>query len=405
MMRISEHLRLLSAAALLATAVSTVHADANAPRRELRSAWVTTAWHLDWPSTTNNEDTQKTEATTILDNLKAMGANCVYFQVRSMNDRYYNKNSYTIGGTTYTISGEGRSQYLAGTWDSLQFWLDEAHKRGMELYAWINPYRVATSQSEYDRQNLSSTMKSWIIKSKSLRSGATDESENPYNDIWIYNPALTQTKTRIRNVCLVLAGNYDIDGIVFDDYFYPDRIKVDDNAGASPDQAQYNDYVNDGGKLSKADWRRNNINDMVAIVNEAVHSVKPWVKFGISPAGVAYKGLDNFDDETATARPSAYGVTTDDWQYNDIFSDPVNWVHERIIDFISPQIYWQYNDVPPFKGCCEWWTRYAKRHDVHFYASHSVSYVYFASTKYDGEAGYAYEKRKVDCVRKEGTEN
>ncbi len=400
MSRVSDYLRILSAAVLLTITGAQAYADATAPRRELRSAWVTTAWALDWPSNKTSQATQQAEAITILDNLKAMGANCVYFQVRSMNDRYYNRTSYSINGTNYAVYNEKRSSYLAGDWDALEYWLDAAHARGMELYAWINPYRVASTQSAYDAQGLPDSMKSWIIKSKTSADNAAG-----YTDIWIYNPALVQTTSRIRNICMVLAGNYDIDGIVFDDYFYPDRISIDDNNNASPDQAQYDSYRSGGGSLSKADWRRKNINDMVKTVNDAIHSVKPWVKFGISPAGVAYKGLANFSDETATALPSAYGVTTDDWQYDGIFSDPIHWVHERTVDFISPQIYWQYNAAKsPFKGCCEWWTRFAKRHDVHFYASHSVSYVYFASSSYNGQAGYDLEKLKIDCVRKEGGE-
>lgn len=403
MLRIPKYLRALTTVILLTISGGHLYAGTDAPRREIRSAWVTTAWAIDWPSNKTDEATQKSEAITILDNLKAMGANCVFFQVRSMNDRYYNKNSYTINGTTYTISNEKRSTYLAGTtWDPLQYWLDAAHARGMELYAWINPYRVATTQATYDQQGLPDNMKSWIMKSKASSTKAGVE----YTDIWVYNPALSQTKARITNICRVLAGNYDIDGIVFDDYFYPDRISIDDNNNASPDQAQYNSYRSGGGTLPLADWRRKNINDMVSQVNEAIHAVKPWVKFGISPAGVAFKGLANFADEADTQRPLAFGVDTDDWQYDGIFSDPIHWVHERTVDFISPQIYWQYYDKPPFKGCCEWWTRYAKKHDVHFYASHSVSYVVFgANDKYNGQAGYDYEKKKIDCVRKEGTEN
>lgn len=386
MSQISNYLRALLAVVLL-VAAGRAHADVNAPRREVRSAWVTTAWAIDWPSNKTNESTQKSEAITILDNLKAMGANCVYFQVRSMSDRYYNKTSYTINGTTYSVASEARSKYLAGSWDPLQYWLDEAHKRGMELYAWINPYRAATQESDYN--SLSSDLKSLIIKSENA-------------GIWFYNPALSQTNTHICNICRVLAGNYDLDGIVFDDYFYANGITTDDANGISPDQTQYNSYVNGGGRLSKADWRRSNVNNMVKEVQEAIHAVKPWVKFGISPAGVAYKGLDNFSDEDATLRPSAYNVTSNDWQYDDIFSDPIHWIHERTVDFISPQIYWLYDGNPPFKGCCEWWTRFAKKHDVHFYASHSLSYI--SSNSLNGQSGYDSEKLKIDCVRKEGTE-
>lgn len=341
------------------------------PKRELRSAWVTTAWQLDWPSTAGTSSSaisaQKAQATETLDLLKASGFNAVFFQVRPMADRLYKNNSWTDPNTniTYTVN-EPFAKAVSGTrgtevgYDPLQFWLDEAHKRGMELHAWVNPYRMNTTLST----SADNAVSSWIITYKNNK---------------VFNPALDATIARIENVCRVLAGNYDIDGIVFDDYFYPSGMGNDTSTDA-PDYSNYKAYKNAGGTLAVADWRRDNVNRMVKSVYAAINSVKPWVRFGISPAGAAGRGLKSSDGLPAL---SEY-CSADDWQYNSIASDPIAWLRDGAVDYISPQLYWETtHSTNPFGPMSQWWSIVANKFGRHFFASHSISFLESSNTSSD----------------------
>ena len=377
------------------TILLTIHQGAVAdtyPKREMRAAWVTTAWRNDWPTSYGKDaatqTSQKNEAIEYLDKLKAAGFNAVFFQVRGMCDRNYAKNSFAYNGVTTTVY-EPWTSYLTNSrgtdpgWDPLEFWIEEAHKRGMELHAWINPYRFGNSAVTGENSTLSTKYpwstsldnsminNGWIIghhKRNDENSGGTS--------FFILNPSLNDVKTRITNVCKVLTGNYDIDGIVFDDYFYPEGIN--DEGTNAPDYSNYQSYLKGGGTLSIEDWRRDHINDLISKVYTTIKGVKPFVKFGISPAGVAYLGITEADNCPPILKyfPSTQVSPPSDWQYNGIFSDPIAWMRNKTIDYISPQIYWTTtHKTNNFTALTAWWSEVANIFNMHHYPSHSLDFV------------------------------
>ena len=335
---------------LLLVAFANVVLHAQLPKREMRATWLATVWALDWPAGTvpangsesqrqSAIDSQKNGLISILNKLQEANVNAVFFQVRPMADALY-RSSY-----------EPWSQYVSSArgadpgYDPLEFAIEEAHKRGMELHAWINPYRYSTSSGSHG--NLStdypSTHPEWLID---------------YGDhVKILNPGVPEVVQRIVDIVEEIVTNYNVDGIAFDDYFYVNGKTVNDM-----DQAQFDAYNPDN--LSRADWRRQNCDKMIADVYSRIQGLKPYVTFGVSPAGVA---------ASSSAVADKYGVPPSpgsDWQYNGIYSDPLAWLSEGSVDYISPQIYWTgstYTNLAP------WWSNVANKFGKHFYSSHSLS--------------------------------
>ncbi len=335
--------RLLIAALLL---VSMATAYAESPKREIRSAWVTTAWNNDWPSSMSlSADAQKTELRNIIDRLHAANFNAVFLQVRSFCDAFY-KSSY-----------EPWSYYLTGTrgkassYDPLQYAVEYAHSKGMELHAWINPYRYSSSKYNYGTlaTDYANTHPEWIMHS----------SENANQTI--LNPGIPAVREQIAKVIAEIVTNYDIDGVLFDDYFYLNGVTID-----AEDETYYNQY--NPNNLSLADWRRDQVNQMVELVYTTIKDIKPYVRFGISPAGVAC---------TSRTVANKYGVDKcpvgSDWQYDGIYSDPLAWLSSHHLDYISPQIYWKIGASADYDQLSEWWSGVAAKFGRHFYSSHSLS--------------------------------
>ena len=317
------------------------------PKREFRSSWVATVWCLDWP----NEGSRGTGATAtaqmkqqlvrLLDSLQVNHFNAVNFQVRSMCDAMY-ESSY-----------EPWSSYLTGTrgatpgFDPLAFCVDECHKRGMECHAWVNPYRFSTGTDWNTTQDQELKNNGWL-----LTHGSTT----------ILDPAQQRVIDRIVNVCREIITKYDVDGILYDDYFYPNGIPTDATAG------DYDEWQQSNVDMTFADWRRNNVNRMVKAVYDMIQNTRPEVRFGISPAGVTC---------TSQAVADRHGVersSGSDWQYNGIFSDPVQWYEDKSVDYISPQIYWHIgNSAADYGKLAPWWNRVARQFGRHMFVSHSIS--------------------------------
>lgn len=328
-------------------------------KREVRSVWMATVWALDWPSSTSSTTAQKNEMVKYLDVLQKNNFNAIYFQVRTMSDAFY-KSSY-----------EPWSSYLTGTrgkdpgWDPLAFVVEECHKRGMECHAWVNPYRFSTGSNW-------STAQDQALKSAGMLLAYT---KSDGKTTTIMNPGLESVRKRIVDVCKEIISNYDVDGLVFDDYFYPEGIPVTSSAG------DYDLWQKSGASMTFGDWRRNNVNQMVADVYKMVQQQKPYVRFGISPAGAAC---------TSAAVAAKHGIdrcpVASDWQYDGIFSDPVAWLEAGTIDYISPQLYWKTNHkTNPFGPMTKWWAYVAKHFGRHHYASHSISFLNSSNTTSDWE--------------------
>ncbi len=322
-------------------------------KREFRSAWITTAWAQDWPgssfigSGTTIISRQKSTFRYLIDNLHKANFNAVFFQARSFCDAMY-KSSY-----------EPWSRYLTGTrgkdpgYDPMAYGIEYAHSKGMEFHVWINPYRYASSDANYGTlpTDLAVTHPEWIVDG-----GAQSDGTHPY----IINPSIPEVREYIATVIADLVRNYDVDGVLFDDYFYLSGMSAD------LDKAYYE--ANNPNGLSLADWRRDNVNKMVAQVRDSIKSIKPYCRFGIGPAGIATTNLD-----VATK----YGVVPcpvgSDWQYNGIYSDPLAWLSAGTVDYLSPQLYWQIGSNTGFERVSEWWSMVANKFGRHVYPSSSLS--------------------------------
>ena len=309
-------------------------------KREQRGVWMS-AYVSDWPSgaiTERNAPTMKLACQKMLDTLMVNNMNVIYFHVRAMCDAYYDS---AYEPWSNLVSGQ---RGVAPYFDPFAYLIEEGHKRGIEIYAWVNPYRYASKsaglwgQSELDYVY---THPEWLMQ---------DDYET------VLNPGLPEVRQRIVDVCQDIITKYDCDGLVFDDYFYNQ-----DGASMDLDSALYNAYRREGGTMSQGDWRRENVNMMVHDVNEMVKNTKPWVRFGIGPAGVAC---------SSPSVAAQYGVDPSpgsDWQYNQIFSDPMAWISRGTIDFMAPQVYW--NTAGTYTGVTQWWGKIGQKFNRHVYIS------------------------------------
>ena len=319
------------------------------PKREFRSAWIATVWCLDWPSQGAGATKQKAQMDRLLDSLQVNGFNAVNFQVRSMCDAMYQS------------SLEPWSSYLTGTrgqypgFDPLQYVVEGCHQRGMECHAWVNPYRWSTGTDWNTAQDRELKEDGWLLT---------------YGSTVILDPGQQRTIDRIVAVCKEIITKYDVDGILYDDYFYPSGIPTDATA------QDYGEWQQSGTTMSFGDWRRDNVNRMVQAVYDMIQETRPEVRYGISPAGVA---------ASSSAVAGKHGVdpcpTGSDWQYNGIFSDPLAWLEAQSIDYISPQVYWPFghstNDYGKITG---WWGQIAAHFGRQVYISSSISGLTSSST-------------------------
>ncbi|WP_395091601.1 glycoside hydrolase family 10 protein [Vaginella massiliensis] len=292
--------------------------------REFRAAWIATVANINWPSRRDlSTDQQKQEAIRLLDMLQEGNFNAVIFQARPSADALYHSN---YEPWSYFLTGEtGRSPYPY--YDPLAFWVEEAHKRGMELHVWLNPYRAHhSSGGSVGSQSMVNKMPNHIVR---LRNG-----------MYWFDPASRETQNHVSNVVRDLVKNYDIDGIHFDDYFYP---YASYNGGKDfPDDKTWNEYVRNGGKLTRADWRRDNVNRFIERIYNEIKSEKKYVKFGISPFGIWKPGY-----------PA--GITGSS-QYDELYADAKLWLNKGWIDYFSPQLYWPINSTgQSFPKLLEWW--------------------------------------------------
>lgn len=332
-------------------------------KREMRGVWISTVWCLDWPTTDTGAallgtsssvvKRQKDQLSKIFDRMQADGFNAMFFQVRPMADALYKSSWEPV---SYYLTGKRGSSL---PWDPLEYAVSEAHKRGIELHAWINPLRYSSSATStystaWDKEVVS---RGWILK--------TDKGQ-------IFNPGIAEVRDYLVGVCREIISNYDVDGLVFDDYFYTNPTPEDATAG------DYDLWKSSGTSLSLPAWRRNNVNTFIQQVYDMIQDTKPYVRFGVSPAGVAKGGAKD-------AGVSAYSATNaSDWQYSQIYSDPLAWLKAGSLDYISPQLYWPTtHKTNPFGPLTLWWSRTAAFFNRHHFASHSISDLAGSSTTED----------------------
>lgn len=315
------------------------------PKREFRATWLTTVWSIDWPKTSGSTN-QQAELKTILGVLKGANCNAACFQVRSMCDAMYNS------------AYEPWSSYLTGTrgsnpgYDPLAVAIEEAHRLGMELHVWINPYRYESTNGSNGNMDIRVNHPEWLLT---------------YSSGVILDPGNPSVVNHITNIIKDILGKYDIDGVIFDDYFYA-------YAGTSSTLDSYSQNLYKPSGMSVSNWRRSNVNTMVASVYNAIQATKPWVRFGVSPFGI-WTTQSSVASAHSLTLPS--GITGSD-MYEQIYCDPVAWMEAGTVDYISPQLYWKTTSSgQDYDVLCPWWSKLAKtmtdrRTDgkkIHFYSS------------------------------------
>ena len=299
------------------------------PAREFRAVWVATVDNIDWPSRPGlTAGRQRLEAREILDRSRDLGLNAVVLQVRPHCDALY---ASPLEPWSYYLSGRP-GEPPKPLYDPLEFWVEEAHARGLELHAWLNPYRA---DHPANREGLAP---------QSIASRRPDLvrtlGDSGYR--WL-DPGSEEVREMTLSVFLDVAVRYDVDGVHLDDYFYP----YPSYGGGSdfPDEPTWQAYLEDGGDLDRADWRRENVDRFVEILYARLRDLPRPVKLGISPFGVWRPG-----------HPPSIRAGID--QYGMLFADPRRWLHEGWLDYCAPQLYWPISKVPQsFPVLLAWWAR------------------------------------------------
>ncbi|MFC7242720.1 family 10 glycosylhydrolase [Catellatospora aurea] len=308
------------------------------PKRQLRAMWIASVVNIDWPSAPGKaEEELKAEYRGWLDLAQRLNHNAVVVQIRPTADAFW-PSPYEPWSEWLT----GKRDNVGPGWDPLAFLVAESHARNLEFHAWFNPYRISmpTSASGLgagtDVNNLAPGHPARVHPDWALAYPVNAAGSRLY-----YNPGIPEVRQYVQDAMMHAVENYDIDGVHFDDYFYPYPAAGQD----FPDQATFEQYG--AGFASKADWRRNNIDLLVHEMSQRVKAAKPWVKFGVSPFGIwRNKAADPLGSETNGTQ-----------SYDANFADTRKWVKEGWLDYIVPQIYWNIGlAVADYAKLVPWWS-------------------------------------------------
>ena len=349
--------------------LTSVTASAHSLKREMRGVWVATVWGIDWPkqqgTTESIRQRQQRELSEILDRCKQMNLTTVCFQARGMADVMFRSQlepwSSFVSGKRGTDPG----------WDPLEWVTAECHRRGLECYAWVNPFRWSSGTDYNTPQDKKWKESGWLLR---------------HGKYTVFNPGIEEARQHIVDICREIVEGYDIDGLIFDDYFYPNRIPE------TPDAPDYSLYRDEAPWMSFGDWRRACVHKTIADVKSMISDTKPYVRCGISPAGVAGKDKDSatkWGAECVTVKAS-------DWQYNEIYSDPLGLMYQGTVDFVSPQIYWPTTHATaPYIPLAKWWYATANMYGSHMYPSVTLERINTGDlTEHPRDLG-----RQIDCNR------
>lgn len=320
----------LSAAAAPAAAPATT-----AVRDNMRGVWVSTVYNLDYPSAgTTDAAALRKQADKILDGAKSMGMNAIFLQVRPSSDAIYPSDIFPwseyLTGKQGTAPAEG--------FDALKYWVDGAHRRGIELHAWLNPYRITKGKdaewATLSPKNPAKLHPEWVVK---------------HDGNYYYNPGIPEVRDLVVRGVQEILDRYAVDGIHLDDYFYPG---TDFN-----DAAAFQKYGT--GFANIADWRRDSVNKLVAALDQTVHAKSKTLAFGISPSGV-------WDNQPANARGSKTNGGNPSYSKN--YADGLAWIKAGTIDYICPQIYWYIGQTAAdYQILTDWWASAVRGTDVRLY--------------------------------------
>ncbi|MFI3175216.1 MAG: family 10 glycosylhydrolase [Bacillota bacterium] len=297
---------------------------------DFRGAWITTVYSLDFPSTQNDVEGQKAEFATKLDELKDIGITSVFVQVRPKADAFYESE---LNPWSSVLTGE-QGKYPG--YDVMEYMIEETHERGMEFHAWLNPYRVTTSGtdvSELFADHIARKNPDWLIT---------------HENALYFNPELQEVKDYIAATVEEIVQNYDVDGIHFDDYFYPSNYALPEG---------------EDGDGAVANARRQHINDMVKLTYDTVKKTDNTVVFGVSPSGIWKNDTSDSNGSQTRGYEAYYGV----------YADALAWISGGYIDYIAPQIYWEIGyEYADYETLVKWWAEQVKNTEVDFYVGHGI---------------------------------
>ncbi len=304
------------------------------PKNEFRAVWIATVANIDWPkSNVDAVEKEKADYIEILDTYKKLNYNAVIVQIRSVGDAFYP--TELAPWSRYLTGKEGKAP--SPYFDPLEWMITEAHARGFEFHAWLNPYRATMDLKTEILSPKHDFYKhpDWMIK---------------YGGKYYYNPALPEVQTLLVSVVDEVVRNYDIDAIHFDDYFYPYKV-----TGEVFNDAE--SYAKFGDGLSIDDWRRSNVNNLIKCVSYSIKNIKPWVQFGISPFGVwRNKSVDPKGSDTQAGQTN----------YDDLYADPLAWMENSWVDYIVPQLYWSLDHPKAsYSKLIKWWSENSKNTSVY----------------------------------------
>ncbi len=306
---------------------------AQEPKREFRGAWLNTIYRGEYAKMSTEEC--KKYLSSQLDKLQSAGINAVFFQVRPQADAFY-PSELEPWSRFLTVGGKAPVPF----WDPLQYMIDQTHARGMELHAWLNPYRVTSAA----KQTLPKNHLYHKHPERFLR----------YEGKLYFDPGLPANRDFIVQVVSDIVTRYDVDGIHFDDYFYPYPGKTE-----FPDNASYRKY---GGKMKRADWRRKNVDLLIEAVHGSIHSLKPWVRFSVSPFGIwRNKKSDSRGSETAGLE-----------NYDALYADVLLWADRGWVDSLIPQLSWERGHrLADYDVLVKWWNENVS--SCHLYIGQDVN--------------------------------
>ena len=314
--------RLFAIVSLIAIAISLDAQNVPQPKREFRGAWLHIVGNTQ--IRTMSEAQVKEMFIQTLDSLEQAGCNAVIFQVRPQADAFYPSHLEPWSRFLTGVQGQAPDPL----WDPLQFMIEESHKRGMELHAWCNPYRVTSNDKEELAPDHLFFSNPDIFKR--------------YGTQLYFDPGEPASREHTVSVIADIVRRYDVDAIHFDDYFYPYPVKYEE----FHDDASFVKYANEQGfeYWQKGDWRRNNVAILMKELNDTIKSIKPWVRFGISPFGIH-------------RTPDSSGSATNGLSnYEALFADVPDWGVKGYIDYIVPQLYWRINFAPAcYEILINWW--------------------------------------------------
>lgn len=303
---------------------------AGSPPENVQGVWIATIFGIDYPSVKCNPEAQKKEFSEKLNELELMGINTVILQVRPKGDAFYKS---SINPWSDALTG---TQGKDPGYDPMEYMINETHKRGMLFYAWLNPYRVTTTGVDVS------------LLSKNHPARLNPDMVMSYNDALYYNPAREDVKRHIVSTVEEIVDNYSVDGIVFDDYFYPSKYPLPE--GEDKD-----------GNLANS--RRKHINDMIYRVGKAIRNKDSNVVFGVSPSGI----WKNVKSDPTGSNTSGYE------SYYGVYADSRTWIKNEWIDFISPQIYWEIGHrAADYETLVKWWSKEVEGTKVKLYISQNV---------------------------------